>query len=544
MNHLFQNHHNPFYNVKAFAQLFIQLDQTNKTNTRVNALAQFFSSASDEDKVWTIALLSHKRPKRAVSTTLLRQFAATASDIPLWLFEESYHVVGDLAEAIALVLPPPQNNIHEDQSLDYWVRSIDALKKAEDREKESFVTEAWKVMKYEERFVFNKLITGGFRLGVSQKLMTRALSKATGISEDTLALRLMGNWSPFEATFEDLVLSKDGSEQASKPYPFYLAYALEDEPSDLGNIDKWQAEWKWDGIRGQVIKREDQWFVWSRGEELVTPQFPELESIAEVLPNGTVMDGEIIVFKDGQVEGFNLLQSRLGRKKVGKKLMEKAPIAFIAYDLLEEEGLDIRARSLKYRRNALERIVESYRTDQLILSTVLSSDNWGSLVALREQSREHKAEGIMLKRLDAPYLAGRKKGDWWKWKVDPMTIDAVMIYAQRGHGRRANLYSDYTFAVWDDKDLVPFTKAYSGLTDKEFGEVTRFVKKNTIERFGPVRSVTPELVFEIAFEGIRASSRHKSGVALRFPRIHRWRKDKPAEEAGTLEELKDLLDME
>lgn len=526
--------------MKQFAKLFTALDQTTKTNAKVEALAQFFrESEHDQDKLWTVAILSHRRPKRTVNTTLLRHWASEEGSIPLWLFEESYHVVGDLAETIALTLPPDFEE--QDQSLTYWIDFIKSLGKLEEEEKREKVKWAWRQLNYAERFIFNKLITGGFRVGVSQKLMVRALAKYTGIEENTLAHRLMGDWTPDDTTFHDLILSSDPMEDLSKPYPFYLAYALDEGPEDLGAAQEWQAERKWDGIRGQLIVRGDELFVWSRGEELVTDKFPEYAVLAERLPNGTVLDGEILPFKDGRPLSFNLLQTRIGRKNVTKNILKKAPVVLMTYDLLEWEGQDIRQKPMEERRKLLEYAVAQCNEEVLMLSECLQFDNWEALAEERDKSREYDSEGIMLKRKDSPYRSGRKRGDWWKWKIDPMMIDAVMIYAQRGHGRRANLYTDFTFAVWDGDLLVPFTKAYSGLTDKEFREITAWVRKHTIERFGPVRSVTPHHVFEIAFEGIRASNRHKSGVALRFPRINRWRKDKPKEEANTLSDLKAFL---
>jgi DNA ligase-1 len=523
-----------------FAQLFLELDQTTKTNVKVAALADYFGRVSDTDKLWTIAILSHRRPKRTVTTTLLRQWAAEFGTVPLWLFEESYHVVGDLAETIALVLPRQEQK--SDQSLSYWIGYIRSLDKQEEEFKKEKIREAWMQLDSIERFVFNKLITGGFRMGVSQKLMVRALSKYTGVEENALAHRLMGNWSPDETDFQDLIFSEDPLDDISRPYPFYLAYALEDGPEDLGSEADWLAERKWDGIRGQLIVRESQVFLWSRGEELVTDKFPELAPLAKLLPGGTVLDGEILPFKEGRPLTFNDLQTRIGRKNVTKKILEKAPVILMVYDLLEWKGEDIREWPLSQRRKQMEDLLGEYPSQGLLLlSETIPFQQWADLKEVRENSRAFFSEGLMLKRKDAPYQSGRKKGDWWKWKVDPLTIDAVMIYAQQGHGRRANLYTDYTFAVWDGDLLVPFTKAYSGLTDKEFREITAWVRKNTKERFGPVRSVEPYHVFEIAFEGINLSSRHKSGVALRFPRMSRWRKDKPASEANTLADLHALL---
>ncbi|MEM6801959.1 MAG: ATP-dependent DNA ligase [Bacteroidota bacterium] len=528
--------------MKDFAYLFQQLDQTTRTNAKINALAEYFAQASDQDKLWTVAILSHRRPRRTVKTTLLREWAAEIAAIPQWLFEETYHIVGDLAETIALLLPAPEEQM--DKSLSEWIDFIKSLGALEEEEKKELVLEAWNSMEATERFVFNKLITGGFRMGVSQRNMTKALAKYTGIDDNALAHRLMGNWTPDSTTFEDLILNENPRDDLSKPYPFYLAYALDDEAESLGKVSDWQAERKWDGIRAQLIKRAGELFVWSRGEELVTDRFPEYSALLEELPDGTVIDGEVLPFKEGRPLPFQVLQTRIGRKKPGKKTLEKAPLILMAYDLLEENGIDIRELSMEERRNKLEAIHANCNPEGVLhLSPVLEYDSWEELAEIREDSRKHFSEGIMLKRKSSPYQSGRKKGDWWKWKVDPLTIDAVMIYAQRGHGRRANLYTDYTFAVWKGEDLVPFTKAYSGLTDKEIREVDRFVKANTLERFGPVRSVKAELVFEIAFEGINRSTRHKSGVALRFPRIHRWRQDKPKEEANTLEDLNQLLDV-
>lgn len=528
--------------MNQFAQLFLQLDQTTKINPKVAALADYFARATEADKLWTIAILSHRRPKRTVNTTLLRTWAAEVSQMPQWLFEETYHIVGDLAETIANILPEPQQT--SDHSLTYWIEYIQALGKLEEAERKTQVQAAWNQLSGAERFIFNKLITGGFRIGVSQKLMVRALAKYTEIEENVLAHRLMGNWTPQTTTFHKLILEADPNEDISKPYPFYLAYALDDEPEELGDPKNWQVERKWDGIRGQIIVRKEAVFVWSRGEELVTEKFPEFHELAKQLPNGTVLDGEIMPFQEGQPLPFNVLQTRIGRKNVTKNILKKAPVVLIAYDLLECEGEDIRDRPMTERRALLEALLDQYPTDGIVLlSELVETADWEELKAERAESRAHFSEGLMLKKKDSVYQAGRKRGDWWKWKVDPLTIDAVMIYAQRGHGRRANLFSDFTFAVWNGDQLVPFTKAYSGLTDKEFNEITSWVRSNTVERFGPVRSVKPTHVFEIAFEGIQKSSRHKSGVALRFPRISRWRKDKPLTEANTLEDLQQLLEV-
>lgn len=528
--------------MKDFAALFTTLDQTTKTNAKVAALAGYFQTATDSDKLWTIALLSGRRPKRGVTTTLLREWAAEMAAIPLWLFEESYPVVGDLSETIALVLPPASGQ--SDKTLTDWLEIVRDLGQQEPEQKKRVITEAWTTLPPIERFLFNKLITGGLRIGVSQKLMTRALSQATDIEEQSLAHRLMGDWTPATTTFHDLVEAHDPAADASKPYPFYLAYQLENI-DEIGPPSDWRAERKWDGIRGQLIIRARQAFLWSRGEELITDRFPEFTTLPDVIADGTVFDGEVLAW-DHETElpqSFNALQKRIGRKTVPKKLLNDAPAILYAYDLLEHQGRDLRQQPLDTRRALLADILADLpKAAPLRHSAQLRFETWDDLAAHRDKSREHKAEGLMLKRGDSPYLAGRKKGDWWKWKIAPLTIDAVMIYAQAGSGRRAGLFTDFTFAVRHGNDLIPFTKAYSGLTDAEFRKITAWVKKNTLQRFGPVRQVTPTHVFEIAFEGIQASPRHKSGVALRFPRMLRWRHDKPIDEANTLDDLKQMLE--
>jgi DNA ligase-1 len=371
-----------------------------------------------------------------------------------------------------------------------------------------------------------------------------ALAASANLTPSVIAHRISGNWDPSSTSFEALLSEQAVEQDISRPYPFYLTYALEGEPSALGSPQQWQAEWKWDGIRGQLVKRAGQLFVWSRGEELMTEKFPEYQVLSNLLPDGVVLDGEIIGLQEGPAIkplSFSALQTRIGRIKVTRKQLTEVPVAFIAYDLLEFEGADCRERTLSERRHRLEMIIYQTGHPILRLSPLIHFTEWEELRGLREQSREMGSEGIMLKKKDSPYQAGRRRGDWWKWKIDPLVIDAVMIYAQKGHGRRSNLYTDYTFAVRDGDKLVGFTKAYSGLTDKELAEVDAFVKRNAIEKFGPVRTVKPELVFEIAFEGIAASSRHKSGVALRFPRINRWRKDKKINEINTLEDLQRIL---
>ena len=533
--------------MQQFAQLVKILGTTTKTNEKLEALSAYFSSAIDKDKVWVIALFSGRRPKRAVNSTQLSTWCIEAAEIPSWLFVESYSTVGDLAETIALLLPPPENEL-SDQPLSYYIEELIRIEKQDESTRKTFILSCWRNMDYSQRFVFNKFITGAFRIGVSQQMMVNALARVVQLPSSVIAHRISGNWDPSTTGFEDLL----GEEHAlavdhSKPYPFFLAYALEDELSSLGEPKEWQAEWKWDGIRGQIIKRNDQLFAWSRGEELITGKFPEYQILEQLLPNGIAIDGEVLPYQNGQVLNFNVLQTRIGRKNVTKKNLQEAPASFFAYDLLEWNGEDIREWPLIERRKKLEELVNHFqsinRTFPIHLSPIIEFDNWEQLANERQKSRSLNSEGIMLKRKSSNYQVGRRRGDWWKWKIDPLTIDAVMIYAAKGSGRRSNLYTDYTFAVRDGDQLVSFAKAYSGLTDKEFAQVDAFVKRNSLEKFGPVRTVKPELVFEIAFEGIAASNRHKSGVALRFPRIHRWRHDKKVDEINTLADLKKMLEI-
>lgn len=464
------------------------------------------------------------------------------SGLDLWLFEESYQVVGDLAETLSLITPDPKKKA--DGSLTHWMHYLINLEGKDEVFKKQQILEAWCHLDRQERFVFNKLITGGFRVGTSKNLIIRALAELTYSEQTEIAHRLMGKWDPAVTTYEELVLKKDLTADLSKPYPFFLAYPVDGDVANLGAPDEWLAEWKWDGIRSQLIKRGSQLFLWSRGEDLITAKFPELQVLNQLLPDGVVIDGELLPYKDDRPLPFALLQTRIGRKHVTKKHLKDAPARILAYDLLEFEGKDIRMQPISSRRILLETLLSKWAVGEwLILSEAVVFSSWKELANLRTLARKNRAEGFMLKRKSSTYQVGRKKGDWWKWKVDPLTIDAVMIYAQKGHGRRADIYSDYTFAVWEGNELIPFAKAYSGLTDQEILEVTRFVRNNTLEKFGPVRTVVPTQVFEIHFEGINASARHKSGIAVRFPRIYRWRKDKKPEEANSLDDLKSFLQL-
>ena len=535
--------------MKQFAKLVSVLGTSTKTNDKLQALQDYFAVAAEKDKVWVIAIFSGRRPKRIINSTILKAWCMELTGISPWLFDECYHTAGDLAETISLLLPEPENenNFVAEHTLSFYLETFIRIEKQDELVKKQFITSSWQQMDSNEKFVFNKLITGGFRIGVSQTMMVKALAKSVNVAASVIAHRISGNWNPAITTFENLLSETVAATDFSKPYPFYLAYAVDEDVTKLEDEKLWQAEWKWDGIRGQIIKRNNNFFVWSRGEELLTEKFPEYNNFKDQLQEGTVIDGEIISLSTTAKEDpfkplpFAALQTRIGRKTITKKQLTAAPVGFIAYDLLEFNGEDIRYKSMAERRDLLEQVIANTNDPSLHISPVIAFTNWQQLGYIRAKSREMGSEGIMLKRKISPYQAGRKRGDWWKWKIDPLTIDAVMIYAQKGHGRRSNLYTDYTFAVKDGDKLVPFTKAYTGLTDKEFAQVDSFVKKNSIEKFGPVRTVKPELIFEIAFEGIAASNRHKSGVALRFPRMNRWRTDKKTEEINTLDDLKNML---
>ncbi len=527
--------------LQLFAELISELSGSTKTNDKLQSLVDYFAVAPDADKVWVIAIFSGRRPRRAVNSRLMREWCAEIINIHDWLFDECYHTVGDLSETLALLLPETKNIEQVNKNLSYYLEEFIFLEKQDESIRKKFIVDSWQQMSRDERFVFNKLITGSFRIGISQKMIVNALAKIVNLSSSVIAHRISGNWDPVTTTFARLLSESASISDFSKPYPFYLAYALDDNVETIGEIKLWQAEWKWDGIRGQIIKRNNELFVWSRGEELMTDKFPEYFILKDLLPDGVVLDGEIIPVFGGKPLPFAVLQTRIGRKNIGKKQLLEAPICFFTYDLLEYNYEDWREKTLSERRKKLEEIILPIQNSAIQLSEIIQFDSWTELSKLRENSREMNSEGIMLKKKDSVYKVGRKRGDWWKWKIDPLTIDCVMVYAQKGSGRRSNLYTDYTFAVKDGDKLTTFTKAYSGLTDKEFAEIDNFVKRNSLEKFGPVRTVKPELVFEIAFEGIAASNRHKSGVALRFPRMSRWRKDKTVDEINTLDDLKKML---
>ena len=525
--------------MKHFAELISAVESSNKTTAKVDAIVHYLQVAEDKDKLWFLALFTGKRPKRPVNSNLLKDWTYEITGLPEWLFLESYSAVGDLGETLSLILPAPTEII--EKSLHQWMEELLELKTKTDEEKKVYILESWNGLDYTERFIFNKLIGGSFRIGVSKKILINAIAKYSGRETSQLMHSIMGKWEVEDSNFSDLISGENINPDNSKPYPFCLAYPLEKLPEELGDVHDWQAEYKWDGIRGQFIKRNGEVFIWSRGEELVNAQFPELVTAFGQMTGDFVLDGEILAVLDDQVLNFSVLQQRLNRKNITKKMMQEIPIQTFVYDILELDGKDLRDTDLVERRLHLENLIEEDIVEKIKIPPLVISKDWKELAEAREGSRNNNSEGLMLKQKTSKYHSGRKKGDWWKWKVDPLTIDAVLIYAQKGSGRRSGFYTDYTFAVKQEDRLVTIAKAYSGLTDKEIMEVSKFVTKNSLEKFGPVRTVKAELVFEIAFEGIGFSKRHKSGVALRFPRIVRWRRDKKVDEIDDIEEVKKLI---
>ena len=540
--------------MKRFAKLFNELDTSTSTRSKVDALKRYLALADAADAAWAVYFLAGGKPRQAINARVLREFATNASRLPDWLFEESYQAVGDMAETIALLLPPPTRE--SDGTLAFWIEErllplrgrapADVLAALRD-----YVDE----LDTPERFLLIKLLGGGFRVGVSRLLITRALAEHSAIDAKLIAQRMIGYTdiaiAPTPERYLSLIDGGDHVVADGHPYPFFLAHSLtltvERFEDEFGAPADWLIEWKYDGIRAQLVRRAGKAWLWSRGEELITERFPEIVERARSLPDGTVLDGEILVWRDDAPQPFALLQKRVTRKSVTANVLREAPVAFMAYDLLEANGEDMRLRPQRERRAALEQLAGLH---DVLISPRVQGESWAQLALLREESRDRGVEGLMIKHLDSTYRVGRTKdanANWWKWKVDPYAVDAVLVYAQRGHGRRASLYSDYTFAVWTsesgatERALVPFTKAYSGLTDEEIRKVDAAIRRTTIEKFGPVRSVTPTMVFEIAFEGIQRSPRHKSGIAVRFPRMLRWRHDKPIEEADTLGTLQSLL---
>ncbi len=527
--------------MNRFSALYDAIDRTTSTNAKVAAMVAYFRDAPPADAAWAVFFLTGRRLKRLVPYSAIHEWTLAATGLEPWLLEESYAVVGDGAETAALVLDQVAVVASDDVPLAEWVASrILPLRELDEETQQRRVTSWWRGRDRLQRFMLLKILTGELRVGVSHTLVVRALAQAADLPATTIAARMMGDWTPTAEWFTSLLSHEQTSEDRSRPYPFFLASPLEDSVESLGPRDEWLVEWKWDGIRAQLVRRAGDVHLWSRGEELITRRFPEIAAAATRLGEGTVLDGEVLAYRDDRPLPFSALQQRIGRQKQVAQMARAVPVVFMAYDILEDRGEDIRNRPLEERRIILETHLPAAAV--LRTSEIVKASSWTELAALRQNSRARGVEGLMIKRRSSVYGVGRRRGDWWKWKIDPYTIDAVLIYAQPGSGRRASLLTDYTFGVWDQGELVPIAKAYSGLSNDEIGEMDKWIRRHTRERFGPVRHVEPVHVFELGFEGIARSPRHRSGIALRFPRMLRWRTDKKAEEADTLDHVRGILD--
>lgn len=528
--------------MRRFAALYTELDRTTSTLAKREAIAEYLREAPPADAAWAVYVLGGGKLRRLAKSGELRQALAAATGYADWLIDESYEQVGDLAETIALMLPPGDGKLSA-VPLQTWIEErLPELGKLESEARVDRLQDWWRALLPAQVFLLNKLITGSLRVGVSHKLVVQAIAQWSGHPTDLIAHRMSGEWRPSADALTALTAPPGNDEHlADRPYPFFLASPLEHDVETLGDRAAWLAEWKWDGIRAQLMRRGDTVGLWSRGEERLDGRFPEIEQAGFSLPAQAVLDGEVLAW-DAMAElplVFTALQKRIGKLKPGPKLLASAPVRFMAYDVLEHEGVDLRERPLSERRALLAELLKT-ADPALMMSPSIAADSWQALATEREDSRARQTEGLMLKRLDSPYRVGRKRGDWWKWKVDPHTIDAVLLYAQPGHGRRSGLFTDYSFGVWDGDKLVTVAKAYSGLDDKEIGKLDRWIRAHTTERFGPVRAVEAVQVFELAFEAVQLSGRHKSGVAVRFPRIVRWRTDKGIADADKLDDLRRL----
>jgi len=525
--------------VKRFAALYDTLDRTTSVNAKRKAVAAYVREAPPADAAWGVWFLSGRRLKRLVDRRTLRRAGLAASGLPPWLFDACHEEVGDLAETLALIAAGGDGS--DDIPLSRWVEErLEPLASASAAEARRRLVAWWAGLAPREAFVLNKIVTGSFRVGVSETLVVRALADVAGAEPAAIARRIAGEWRPDAAFIAGLLAGEGAAQDPASPYPFFLAHPAPDDPSALGSVSDFLVEWKWDGIRAQVIRRAGAVHVWTRGDVLATARFPEIATAARTLPDGTVLDGEVLAWRGAGPLPFARLARRTGRERLTPAALAEAPVAFVAFDLLEDGGEDLRQHPLAERRRRLEaRLADGPRA--LRVSPVLAVADWDHAAMLRRGARDRGAEGLMLKRSTSPYRAGRPRGDWWKWKVEPLTVDAVLVSSEPGSGRRAGLYTDHTFALVDGHRLVPVAKAYGGLTDAENVELDRWIRRHTRARHGPVRSVEPKLVFEIAFEGVQASSRHASGVAVRFPRIARWRRDKRPEDADPLERLVERL---
>lgn len=524
--------------MQNFIELFKNLDSLNSTNRKLILLKEYFKTEKEENLDFAIYLLSGKKRKKLVSTKLLKELLLKFANLDEWVFEECYAEVGDFAETVNLLLPISYNNLANcDLKRDYI--SLTNITKLED--KINYILQCWQTYNFYARFLFNKIISGTLRIGVSDGLVIKALSEVFSISPHSCAQILMGNWNPTSTTICSK-LKNNNIKPVSTPYPFCLAQTF-DKQIEPTKLSEWIIEKKYDGIRCQIIKRNNEVYIWSRGEEILNEQFPDLIDAFQALDNGTVIDGELLAYTTNfEIDSFNKLQKRLNKKNPSKKLILEIPCFVIAYDILEFNGKDIRFYPLKERKLILSELCKSKTISLLKISEEYTFKNWDEVVTFKSTCKRNHCEGLMFKKIDEIYVSGKRVNSWIKWKFQPYTLDAILLYAQKGRGKRSGLYTDYSFGLWNNNELVPFAKAYSGLSNKEIHELNQWIKQNTLEKFGTVRLVKPQHVFEIAFEGINISKRHKSGFAVRFPRILRWRKDKLVHEANHIEDLKKLIE--
>ncbi len=591
-----------------FTRLFNELDETNHTVEQLAALERYFKAAPAADAAWALHLLIGAKAPRALKNSQLREWISTVADLPTWLVDESCETVGDIAETLALLLPdPPTVPAGGSLALHRLITErLLPLAGLGPEARRDLVVTTWRELDGAQRFIWNKLITGSFRIGVSRTQVARALGKTAGVSASVMAHRLLGFQEPTEAAFRALLAAESANENFG-PYPFQTANAIKSaepagdptiesldlfprlvgapgtgptitRPEELGSASDWQAEWLLDGLRVQVMRRGDAVLIWSQDEELLNPEFPEIAEAAQLLPDGTVLDGDLVVWPASDVcPGTRAdIQQRLSHATPGAGLQRKLPVVFIAQDIIEAAEIDQRGRPLLARRRQLAEVLapaaDRHRETQATrpasgstdgsqmdlfgsppaaaahhapfrfrAASLVSFGSWEQLASLRREARDHGAAGLILKRTESCYGASVETSAWWIWPIEPLRINAVLIAALPGHGNSPRAFSDYTFAVWCDDELVPFAKTGTGLTEIGFRAMDDFIRAHITGKFGPVRSVKAELVFELEFDSVQTSTRHKSGLVVRSARIHRRRPELSAAEADTLEALRLLV---
>lgn len=523
--------------MKFYAELYKALKRNNRESDILELLIDYFSKVCERDKIWTLYILSEGKVKKKFRSQLLKECACEYTGIPDWLFEESYRFTGDLIETLSLILPEKETDSH--RTLSGWMDFVNTINLTDESEMKEKIIKAWKDLDHSEKYVFNKLITGSLRSGLKDKVLIKALSEFFNIEPNIIARRLKSEWHPDKISFKELFSGDDPNDVISKPYAFFTEEVMETESEELGLPGDWLAEWKFTGIRVQIIFRQGDIFIWTEDEDLITDKFPEFENLKNILPEGTVFEGVLLCYGNGKPLPLTYLKTRTGRKNINRKTMIEFPVVFIAYDILEYNGNDIRHKVLAERKEIISNIKSQISNSELLkFSQEINFKDWEELRKMRAKSGDFKAKGILLKKKISVRLP-ECKDKFLIWKPEPLSIDTVLIYAMKGE--RTDLFTEYTFGIWDEGKLVSIAKVNSGLTEVEIREVSEFVKNNTLEKFGPVRTVKPELVFEIAFESISESKRHKSGLVLHLPGITRWKKDKKIEEVFILENLKKLI---